>query len=360
MSLPRQLRDESDFDQLPSDIAISAHVADTEERKGFSNYYVFIIEVKTKGGSKYLIYRRYREFYALHASMQKKFGSGIKGGTYYCILPTLPGKVFVGNKQEIAEQRIPALNTYMKRLLCLPTWVLLDEELRMFYYQTEFDSQHFPKALRRLRPQTRKIKTLKPRSSTVDQAMVARAQALYDFPGDEEVELKFHTGDVITLLRRVNNDWLEGSIHNRTGIFPQAFVRIIQDLPAKGFNGEEEEEHGQFVSLLTCCFHGDDAMVTRDIVVEEDLTIQPTFQDLLSRMRREFKEEDIALNYLDPEGDMIRITDDQDVELMISECKGHGEGGQRAGRFFPWQLHITRRNNLTVYNTAPPARHHGN
>ncbi|MEQ2228962.1 hypothetical protein ILYODFUR_014006 [Ilyodon furcidens] len=71
------------------------------------------------------------------------------------------GKIFIGNKKDIAESRIPELNTYMKRLLGLPTWLLLDESLRMFFYQTEQDSQHEPRALRRLRPPTRKVKTVK-------------------------------------------------------------------------------------------------------------------------------------------------------------------------------------------------------
>ncbi|GLD71093.1 neutrophil cytosol factor 4 isoform X1 [Lates japonicus] len=75
------------------------------------------------------------------------------------------GKVYIGNKQEIAESRIPELNTYMKRLLGLPAWFLLDEAIRMFFYQTEQDSQHQPRALRRLRPPTRKVKaeTVKPK-----------------------------------------------------------------------------------------------------------------------------------------------------------------------------------------------------
>lgn len=44
-----------------------------------------------------------------------------------------------------------------QRLLALPTWLLLDDTLRMFFYQTEQDSQHHPRALRRLRPPTRKV-----------------------------------------------------------------------------------------------------------------------------------------------------------------------------------------------------------
>lgn len=49
------------------------------------------------------------------------------------------------------------LSYLSKRLLGLPTWFLLDEALRMFFYQTDQDSQQQPRALRRLRPPTRKV-----------------------------------------------------------------------------------------------------------------------------------------------------------------------------------------------------------
>ncbi|KAM3865291.1 neutrophil cytosol factor 4 [Diretmus argenteus] len=116
MSLPRQLRDESDFDQLPDNVPVSATIADIEEKKGFIHYFLFVIEVKTKGGSKYLIYRRYSEFFNLHQGLESKYSPDDpdKPSPTTCTLPTLPGKVYIGNKKEIAEGRIPELNTYMK------------------------------------------------------------------------------------------------------------------------------------------------------------------------------------------------------------------------------------------------------
>ncbi|RXN06433.1 neutrophil cytosol factor 4-like protein [Labeo rohita] len=245
MSLPQQLRDESDFDQLPDNIAVTATIADIEEKKGFIDYYRFVIEVKTKGNIKYLIYRRYRQFFALHQSLELKYSAEAQPGYYTCQLPTLPGKVFMGNKKEIAESRIPELNNYMKRLLCLPTWVLLDDLIRMFFYQTESDSQQVPRALRRLRPPTRKV----------------------------------------------------------------------------------------------------------DICVEEDLSIQPSYEELLSRMRDVFQVQDIALNYRDPEGDLIRILDDEDVALMVQESKQTGSKVKRPVNQYPWELLVTHAKDLTVYNT---------
>ncbi|XP_034766822.1 neutrophil cytosol factor 4-like isoform X1 [Acipenser ruthenus] len=348
MSLPRQLRDESDFDQLPNDIPISAAIADIEERTGFSAYYEFVIEVKTKGASKYLIYRRYRRFFTFNEKLQERFSSENQRGPYTCLLPPFPGKVFMGNKKEIAEKRIPELNSYMKKLLCLPTWVLLDDLIRMFFYQDESDSKQVPRALRRLRPPTRKVKTTKVKPDLLSSP---RAEALFDFNGTGKLELSFRAGDVIFLLQRVNADWLEGTVRDAVGIFPQTFVKVIKQLPEKD-SDSEESEGGKQLNCLRCYYYDAGTPQSRDICVEEELSIQPSYNDLLTRMRELFHNEDLALNYRDPEGDMIRILDDQDVELMVSECKSQSAADRPANQF-PWELHVTRIDDLSVYNTEP-------
>ncbi|XP_058495791.1 neutrophil cytosol factor 4 [Solea solea] len=347
MSLLQQLRDESDFDQLPNDIPISATIADIEEKRGFIDYFKFAIEVKTRGGSKYLIYRRYREFLSLHQILDSKYTpeDSEKHGPNTCILPSLPGKVFIGNKKEIAESRIPELNVYMKRLLSLPTWFLLDEDLRIFFYQTDQDSQHQPQALRRLRPQTRKVKTVKPK---MDLFSSPRAEAMFDFRGNGKAELNLKRGEVIFLLRRVNTDWLEGTANNQTGIFPQSFVKIIKPLP----ESDSEGEVGALTySCLRCLLLTPSGVDTRDVCVQEDITIQPTYSDLLCHMRQVFQEDDIALNYRDPEGDLIRILDDEDVQLMIKESRRRDGKVKRPVNQYPWEVHVTRASDLSVYNT---------
>ncbi|KAB5526171.1 hypothetical protein PHYPO_G00148650 [Pangasianodon hypophthalmus] len=348
MSLPRQLRDESDFEQLPHNVPVSATIADVEEKKGFIVYFRFVIEVKTKGGSKYLIYRRYREFYTLHQNLEQKFSPESGSGPYSVTLPTLPGKVYVGNKQEIAENRIPELNTYMKKLLCLPIWVLLDDLIRMFFYQTEYDSLQVPKALRRLRPPTRKVKTEK--QPKTDLLSSPRAEALFDFNGNGRLELSLKTGDVIFLLRRVNADWLEGTVKDRIGIFPESFVKIIKPLPESDSDEEKKGGPGSY-SCLHCCLMHPGGVDERDVCVEEDLSIQPSYSDLLARMKEVFQVEDIALNYRDPEGDLVRILDDEDVALMVQESKRHGSKVKRPVNQYPWELCVTHSNNLSVYNT---------
>lgn len=49
----------------------------------------------------------------------------------------------------------PLLRT--QGLLSLPIWVLMDEDVRIFFYQSPYDSEQVPQALRRLRPRTRKV-----------------------------------------------------------------------------------------------------------------------------------------------------------------------------------------------------------
>ncbi|NP_001027719.1 neutrophil cytosol factor 4 [Takifugu rubripes] len=346
MSL-QQLRDESDFDQLPHNVAVTATIADIEEKKGFIDYYRFVIEVKTKGGSKYFIYRRYREFFTLHQTLESKYSpeESDRQGQNTCPLPPLPGKVFLGNKREIAEGRIPELNTYMKRLLGLPAWFLLDDTLRMFFYQTDQDSQQQPRALRRLRPQTRKVKTIKPK---MDLFSSPRAEVMFDFRGNGKEELNLKKGEVIFLLQRVNADWLEGTVNNQTGIFPQSFVKIIKPLPDSNTEGEGE---GHTYSCLRCFLLTPSGVDTRDVCVEEELTTQPTYKDLLFHMRNVFKVNDIALNYRDMEGDLIRVVDDEDIQLMIKESRGQESKIKRPVNQFPWELYVTLASDFSVYNT---------
>ncbi|XP_054844741.1 neutrophil cytosol factor 4 isoform X2 [Eublepharis macularius] len=311
-------RTESDYDQLPDDVPISATIADIEEKRGFSSYYMFVIEVKTKGGGRYMIFRRYRQFYNLHGKLEERYSAGSKNSLFTCTLPILPGKVYVGAKREIAESRITILNTYMKKLLSLPVWFLMDEDVRLFFYQSPFDSEQTPVGLRRLRPRTRRVKSISPQEPGFDRMAAPRAEALFDFTGASKLELSFKKGDLIYLLSKVNKDWLEGTVQDATGIFPHAFVDIIKDLP------KEEDT----INWLRCYYH----------------------EDNLSSIRREFGRDDIALNYRDAEGDLIRLISDEDVKLMVLQCQNRPIFPKH---IFPWKLHITWQDDYTVYSTSP-------
>uniref|UniRef100_A0ABM5GET1 Neutrophil cytosol factor 4 n=1 Tax=Pogona vitticeps TaxID=103695 RepID=A0ABM5GET1_9SAUR len=340
MSLPRQLRGESDFDQLPDDVPVSANIADIEEKRGFSSYFMFVIEVKTKGGGRYMIFRRYRQFYNLHAKLEERYGVESRNSRFTCMLPALPGKVYVGAKREIADSRIPLLNIYMKKLLSLPSWLLLDEDVRLFFYQSEFDSVQIPQGLRRLRPRTRRVKSISPKEPSFDRMAAPRAEALFDFMGANELELSFKKGDLIYLLSKLNKDWFEGTVGGATGIFPCAFVTVIKDLP------QEEDSF----NWLRCYYHDDNVSTIRDISVEEDLSSTPLFQDLMDLIRKEFGCEEIALNYRDAEGDLIRLLSDEDVTLMVMQ----GRSWPSEKNIFPWKLHVTQQDDYSAYNIARP------
>ncbi|KAK5850079.1 hypothetical protein PBY51_014360 [Eleginops maclovinus] len=53
--------------------------------------------------------------------------------------------------------------------------------------------------------------------------------ALYSYESSNPEDLKFHQGDRITIISKVNQDWLEGQCNGDTGIFPASFVEEVPD-----------------------------------------------------------------------------------------------------------------------------------
>ncbi|XP_017917083.1 PREDICTED: SH3 domain-containing protein 19 isoform X4 [Capra hircus] len=51
-----------------------------------------------------------------------------------------------------------------------------------------------------------------------------KAKALYDFHGENEDELSFKAGDVITELESVDDDWMSGELMGKSGIFPKTYL----------------------------------------------------------------------------------------------------------------------------------------
>ncbi|XP_044033329.1 neutrophil cytosol factor 2 isoform X2 [Siniperca chuatsi] len=51
--------------------------------------------------------------------------------------------------------------------------------------------------------------------------------ALHSYESSNPEDLNFHEGDTITLLSKVNQDWLEGQCNGNTGIFPASFVEEV-------------------------------------------------------------------------------------------------------------------------------------
>ncbi|XP_069773616.1 E3 ubiquitin-protein ligase SH3RF1-like isoform X11 [Narcine bancroftii] len=53
---------------------------------------------------------------------------------------------------------------------------------------------------------------------------------IFNFKGDSSAELSFRKGETISLIRKVDDNWLEGRVSgtNRQGIFPASYVQVVK------------------------------------------------------------------------------------------------------------------------------------
>ncbi|XP_063377116.1 uncharacterized protein LOC134664418 isoform X3 [Cydia fagiglandana] len=61
-----------------------------------------------------------------------------------------------------------------------------------------------------------------------DEAERIVARALYAFNGQTQRELSFRKGDLIHVRRQIDNNWYEGELHGRIGLFPYNYVEILK------------------------------------------------------------------------------------------------------------------------------------
>ncbi|XP_064637455.1 SH3 domain-containing protein 19-like isoform X2 [Lineus longissimus] len=73
-----------------------------------------------------------------------------------------------------------------------------------------------------------------------DNGVGPRCRARFDYEGESADDLSFEDGDIIQLVDRVGDEWLKGNVNGKTGLFPLAFVEIIEDLPATGAAGAND------------------------------------------------------------------------------------------------------------------------
>jgi hypothetical protein len=73
---------------------------------------------------------------------------------------------------------------------------------------------------------------------------------LYPFFAQFDNELSFHEGEIVTLFRHIDKDWIEGKIDGKKGIFPKSYVNILVDcedytssVGDAGYNSSSEPLH---------------------------------------------------------------------------------------------------------------------
>lgn len=78
----------------------------------------------------------------------------------------------------------------------------------------------------------------KPRIAALDEMQglflvpqVPRAKALYTYRGHNPGELRFNKGDIIMLLRQLDENWYLGEVNGISGVFPASSVQVIKHLP---------------------------------------------------------------------------------------------------------------------------------
>lgn len=56
-----------------------------------------------------------------------------------------------------------------------------------------------------------------------------KAKVGFDYDAENSDELTIKVGEIVEIIREVEDGWWEGSIHGRTGVFPSNFVELVNE-----------------------------------------------------------------------------------------------------------------------------------
>ena len=79
-------------------------------------------------------------------------------------------------------------------------------------------------------------------TTSSDSGRGLRCKALFDYNSAEPGDLSFNTGDVIKVHKKIGEDWIEGELNGQVGMFPSAYVEMVED---ENVQGGKESEQGE-------------------------------------------------------------------------------------------------------------------
>jgi len=72
-----------------------------------------------------------------------------------------------------------------------------------------------------------------------------KAKAIYNFDAQNEKELSFKKGDILDLTHTVDDNWLEGTVDGRSGIFPKTYIKVLTREQARQMSAPKDEKHAR-------------------------------------------------------------------------------------------------------------------
>ena len=340
----------------------SAVITDLEKRRGTNKYYIYIIEVTTYGSLKYNVYRRYAQFFEMHSNLTESCTPELAK-----TIPILPPKIYFGRSavREVASQRMPLLNDFILRILQTPD-LAKKGCVRDFFTQSIGDGKPYqfqnpilksplPQRRRSHEP-TEKIPVLipivkLPRNNPHMSAPKSgpRALVLYEYSAREQEELTLVIGKTIELIRHVDSFWIEGKYLGKQGIFPANYVRIIEPLDKSmdEFDYSDEWDDEEEDTFFTIVYKG----MPRQIEIDPSKAHKPIYKELISSIEAKLKLTNIVINFIDKEGDLVAILDEEDIRVMLSES--FYVGNARNYKSTTWALYVTKAEDYSQYNIDP-------
>ncbi|XP_019615513.1 PREDICTED: dynamin-binding protein-like isoform X1 [Branchiostoma belcheri] len=148
--------------------------------------------------------------------------------------------------------------------------ILITEDIDGNWYRGECGNKTgiFPSLFCKDLPAPRSQDSTIPAEKAED--VLGQAEVLQDLQAQLDEELTLYQGDIVNITKVVDQDWYEGEIAGRTGIFPSAFVKlkgplkgqtqsIVDSLPSDDSDSESEDEDEMPCARAIFPFQGKDS-----------------------------------------------------------------------------------------------------